>query len=39
MVDNERELEALKAYAKMKNTLQTDSLEPFLADDLRCNSR
>lgn len=38
MVDNEREFEALRAYAKTMNTLQTDSVEPFLADDLRNNS-
>jgi hypothetical protein len=35
MVDNEREFEALRAYAKTMNTLQSDYLEPFLADDLR----
>ena len=37
MVDSQRELEALPAYARMMNTLQTDCLESFLADDLHYN--
>jgi hypothetical protein len=38
-MDAQRHLEALKAYAKMMNTLNPDHLEPFLADDLRYNSQ
>lgn len=33
------EIEALRAYARMMNTFDTDHLEPFLADDLRYNSQ
>jgi hypothetical protein len=33
------ELNALRAYARMMNTLDVDCLEPFLADDLRYNSQ
>ena len=33
------ELEALRAYARMMNTLDADHLEPFLAEDLRYNSQ
>ena len=39
MVDKEIELAALQAYAEMMNTLKTDCLEPFLADDLKHNSQ
>jgi hypothetical protein len=39
MVEYVRELAALTAYAKMMNTLETDCLEPILADDLRYNSQ
>jgi len=33
------EIEALRAYARMMNTFDTEHLEPFLADDLRYNSQ
>lgn len=33
------EIEALRAYARMINTFDTEHLEPFLADDLRYNSQ
>lgn len=33
------ELDALKAYASMMNTLETDSLAQFLSPDLRYNSQ
>jgi len=33
------EIEALRAYARMMNTFDTDHLEPLLADDLRYNSQ
>lgn len=38
-MDEITELDALRAYARMMNTLNTDSLAPILSPDLRYNSQ